>query len=147
VSKYLITVSTATRHGRTKLHTFGKLIEDKAEHTPWSVETHASRKQLHQRKNPLSPLGIQSWPPPPRRDLGTPLYDELGDGPVHLADGVDIATHTLTVVLDALRSDHRHEVGINGPPGVAPPTARGPTHYKSPQITGRTGYEPVFVAS
>ena len=55
MTKYLITVSTPSRHGRTKLHNFGKLIE--AEHLPWSVETHASPKQMKQRITPESPLG------------------------------------------------------------------------------------------
>jgi hypothetical protein len=107
VTKYLITVST----GRTKLHTFGKPIE--APHLPWFVETHASRKQFKQRQTPQSPLGVASWPPPPRRDLGTPSSDELGDGTVHLADGVDVSAGTLAVVLDALRSDERHEVDLD----------------------------------
>jgi hypothetical protein len=114
VTKYLITVSTATRHGRTKLHTFGKLIEAEAEHLRWFVETHASRKQFKQRREPRSPLGVANWPPPPRRDLGThSQYDELGDDTFPLADGVDVSAETLTVVLDALRSDERHEVDID----------------------------------
>lgn len=105
MTKYLITVS----RGRTKLHTFGKLVE--ADHLPWMPETHASRKQLKQRQTPRSPLPT-SWPPPPRRDLGTPLYDEVGDKTIHLADGVDVAPATLTVILDALRSDERHKVDL-----------------------------------
>lgn len=109
--KYLVTVSTITRRGRTKLHTFSKLTE--AEHLPWFADTHASRKQFKQRKSPLSPVGVVNWPPPPRRDLGTPVFDELPvDGTIDLADGVDISVKTLTVVLDALRSGKRHEVDL-----------------------------------
>lgn len=110
MTKYLIAVSTPTRHGRTKLHTFGKLVE--GEHPPWMPETHASRKQLKHRRTPLSPLGVANWPPPPRRELGTRLYDELGDKTIHLADGVDVSPETLTVILDALRSDQRHKVDL-----------------------------------
>jgi predicted alpha/beta hydrolase family esterase len=54
VSKYLITISVASRWGRTDLHTFGKLVE--AEHLGWFPETHASRKQLKQRQTPDSPI-------------------------------------------------------------------------------------------
>ena len=53
-----------------------------------------------------------SWPPPARRDLGTSLYDELGDKTIHLADGADVSPETLTVILDALRSDQRHKVDL-----------------------------------
>jgi hypothetical protein len=110
VTKYLITVSMATRHGRTNLHTFGKPVE--AEHAPWMPETHSSRKQLKHSRTPLSPLGVANWPPPPRRDLRTSLYDELGDKTIDLADGADVSPETLTVILDALRSDQRHEVDL-----------------------------------
>jgi hypothetical protein len=109
VSNYLITISTVTHRGRTKLHTFGKLVE--AEHLQWFPETHASRKQMKQRRIPGSVLP-SPWPPPPRRHLGTDLYDQLGDGTIHLADGVDFPAATLTVVLDALRSGGRHEVDL-----------------------------------
>jgi hypothetical protein len=47
VTKYLITVSTTSRHGRTNLHTFGKLLE--AEHLRWFLETPPSRKQVKER--------------------------------------------------------------------------------------------------
>lgn len=110
VAKYLITVSTASRHGRTKLHTFGK--ETEAEHLRWFIETHSSRKELNQRKVPGVPLPTP-WPPPPRRDLGAAYYDELPSGSLHLAEGVDISGDTLTVVLDALRSAQRHEVDLD----------------------------------
>jgi len=108
VTKYLITVSTPTRHGRTNLHTFGKPVEE----APWMLETHASRKQFKQRRTPLSPFGVANWPPPPRRDLGTSLYGELGDKTIDLADGADVSPETLTVILDALRSDQRHKVDL-----------------------------------
>jgi hypothetical protein len=110
VTKYLITVSKASRRGRKKLHTFGKLIE--ADHLRWTVETHVSRKQFKERHAPQSPLGVANWPPPERRDLGSPRYEELRNGPLHLDNGVDIAAGALTVVLDALRSDQRHEVDL-----------------------------------
>jgi hypothetical protein len=105
VTKHLITVC----RGRTNLHTFGKLVE--ADHLPWMPETHASRKQLKQRQTPHSPLGVASWPPPTRRELGTPLYEPLGDT-VHLAPGVDVSKAVLTVILDALRSDERHKLDL-----------------------------------
>jgi hypothetical protein len=60
VTKYLITVSTATRRGRTNLHTFGKLIE--AEHLPWMPETHASRKQLKEpRRHGRHLVSVAIW--------------------------------------------------------------------------------------
>jgi hypothetical protein len=110
VSNYLITVSATTNRGRTKLHTFGKLVE--AEHLDWFAETHASRKQVQQRRIPGCALP-SPWPPPPRRRLGTALYDQLGDGTIHLADGVDLSAATLTVILNALRSDDRHEIDVD----------------------------------
>jgi hypothetical protein len=110
VSKYLVTISTASRHGRSKLHTFGKLIE--APHLRWFVETHASRKQMAERRVQGSPLP-SPWPPPPRRDLGAPPYDVLPDGTIHLGDGVDVASETLIVILDALRSADRHDVDMD----------------------------------
>jgi hypothetical protein len=109
--KYLITVSTVTRHGRTNLHTFGKLLE--AQHLRWFLETPPSRKQVKERLTPHSPFGVQSWPPPPRRQVvGHDLYDELRDGPFHLFAGVDPSSATLAVVLNALRSGQRHEVDL-----------------------------------
>jgi hypothetical protein len=110
MSKYLVTVSTASRRGRTKLHTFGKLNE--AQHLRWFTETHASRKQMAQRRVPGSQLP-SPWPPPPRRELGAPYYDELPDGPIRLADGVDVAYEALTMILDAMMSAGRHDVDID----------------------------------
>jgi hypothetical protein len=110
VSQFLVTVSTKTRRGRTNLHTFG--IQSEAEHLGWFIETPASLKQVKERTRPGLVLPT-SWPPPPRREIGTPYYDQIPDGPLHLAPGVDIAGGMLTVILDALRSDQRHSVDLD----------------------------------
>src|ERR1700758_1539664 len=109
MSQFLITISANTRHGQTNLHTFG--IDSEAEYLGWFVETPASRKQLKERAVPGLSFPTP-WPPPPRRQIGTAYYDQIGDGPIHLAPGVDIPGGVLTVILDALRSDQRHSVDL-----------------------------------
>jgi hypothetical protein len=48
-----------------------------------------------------------------REDLRSgPTTEALGDGTVPLADGLDPKASDLVVILDALRSDERHEVDI-----------------------------------
>jgi hypothetical protein len=110
VTQYLITVSTTSRHGRTKLHTFGKLLE--AEHLGWSVETHASRKEVAQRRIPGVALP-SPWPPPPRRDIGTAYYQPLSrHATLALTENFDIPEAMLQVILDALRRGDKHEVEL-----------------------------------
>ena len=117
MSQFLITVTVQTRHGRTDLHTFG--IQSEAEHLGWFVETPASRKQLEERTVPGLVLPT-SWPPPPRREIGTRYYAPIGtrnygpidDGPIQLADGVDVPRRVLNVILGALRSGQRTRVDL-----------------------------------
>ena len=117
MSQFLITVTVQTRHGRTNLHTFS--IQPEAEHLGWFAESPASHKQLKERTVPGLALPT-SWPPPPRRDIGTrygaPIgtrnYGPIDDPPIHLAAGVDVPRRALNVILDALRSDQRPRVDL-----------------------------------
>lgn len=117
MSQFLVTITTQTRHGRTNLHTFS--IQSEAEHLGWFAENPAKHKQLKERTVPGLVLPT-SWPPPPRRDIGTrygaPIgtrhYGPIDDGPIHLADGVDVPRRALNVIFDALRSDQRSRVDL-----------------------------------
>lgn len=110
-SQYRIVVSKPSRHGRTKLHTFG--IHPEAPHLGWFVETPVSRKQLKERQVPGSALP-SSWPPPERRPLGIDYYDRLDDpGSIDLdGNGSDVSRRAFAVVLDALRAAGWHEVDL-----------------------------------
>lgn len=112
MSKYVITVSVATPRGRRPLRTFSRYPAD---HLGWWDETPYTRKQLSRRKIPGCQWPSQ-WPPPARP--GT-RPGEPTEGTVHITDGVDTDTVTLTFVLDTLRSNGRHNVDLEDFKSVA----------------------------
>jgi len=123
-----ITVSVASRHGRTKLHTFIRLPDDIPRDgfsagwgraTPRSHRQRIKFEQEHRQLNALAghhpehdwlTLAAADFRPTPRR---TKQPDEvLGRQRVDLGEGVNPVGFTLAVVLDALHSDGRREVDL-----------------------------------
>jgi hypothetical protein len=127
---HAVTITASTRHGRTKLHTFA--FDESSRQ--WFSEAMPTRKQREERgrfvhEHPAPPV---NHPEPDKYDksidrqisrlmarrpeLGVPYGVSLQapetEPTIHLARGVDIAADTLSVILDALHSDGRHEVDI-----------------------------------
>jgi len=130
--QFLVSVSVASRHGRTKLHTFASASDAERR---WRIATPASAKQ-YPSSSRLSPppralpdrdtrreLRRQAheegrqWqppapPPPPPNSLGYDYGELLGAKRVDLGAGVTPQGVTLAVILDALRSGQRTEVDL-----------------------------------
>lgn len=121
---YAITVSVATVHGRRTVHNFAF----DAPNGNWWAWNPPSPEQIAEHLRGLKDSGytrefdghlvIYGRPdqhPQPRRPEGLgrtrPLNDDYGSA-VHLSDGVDLDAADLAVILDALRSDERHQVDI-----------------------------------
>jgi hypothetical protein len=114
---HAVTITAATRHGRTKLHTFT------ADGDAWVYGTMPTRKQFeaHRRELAAGQDVVELWE---RRslarhpDMGVPYgvglaAPDSSEPAIHLARGVDVTHGTLAVILDALRSGERHEVDIH----------------------------------
>lgn len=123
-----IVVSVASRHGRTRLHTFARAVTNHPKILPesfWVLATPMSRKQQAQWDaeraaavkattgiNGMREL-IEQARPKPRRDAGSLLYgDVIGSDRIPLGEGVEPVGRNLAVALDALHAAGRSEVDL-----------------------------------
>jgi hypothetical protein len=113
---FAVTISAVTRLGRTTLHHFC------FDNGWWRSMAMPTQQQvddaLCRDTNPdFNDVGEENFVLVSRRpDLGVPYGICLGfpeaQRTIHLARGVDVASDTLALILDAVRSDGRHEVEI-----------------------------------
>jgi hypothetical protein len=122
-----ITVSVASRHGRTKLHTFIRLPDPPRDKfmAGWGRATprsHRQRAQFDRERRELNALAAQhpehdwlapaaaAFRPAPRQK--NQPNEVLGQQRVDLGEGVNPVGFTLAVVLEALHSDGRRGVDL-----------------------------------